>query len=603
MKKYCINVANSIRGIFSFFLNLGLDYQLLNRQQTKTIKLSNVVHLMVAFMLVSVGFFFYFIGAKELFVLNLCWAVANISCLVLNRYKKFEISKIIFIVSVHIYSLISTFVLNIVELGICVLMATTAATLFMYKTSNYFKIAIFFLLTVINYLIIKFSPERFDFSIHYSQEIQSAIEILGFLFSCSTLIIIIYTERFINAQNEHFLIREIRQRKKIEKALTDAKMNSDKSILVKTDFLSTISYHIRTPLNAILGLSNLLILESPKKNQIPKLSVLKNSTDGLIRLIDNLLDFNKIESGDINIYTNEFQIRDLVENICKSYLTKAEEKGTKFTVSIDKDIPKKLIGDEIKISQIVSNLVSNALKFTEQGSVQLSIKLKHISNDCASVHFSISDTGIGIAKEKLKYIFENFATNLATNGRNYTTSGSGLGLSISKRLAEVLGSDIYVESNLGKGTHFYFTLNLKIFEENIVPEQADQAKKRLLNKINILLVDDNQMNTLVAESFLKRWNANVDTTADGISAVEMAKEKRYDIILMDLQLPQISGFEATRQIRLFNEHVAILAITAENYGFANENFKLLGIDDVLLKPFYPNDLFAKIEGLIGNMLE
>jgi len=157
---------------------------------------------------------------------------------------------------------------------------------------------------------------------------------------------------------------------------------------------------------------------------------------------------------------------------------------------------------------------------------------------------------------------------------------------------------------LGKGTKFYFTLNFKIFEENKIQESIENtgSKNRNLNEIRVLLVDDNQMNLLVAETFLKRWNAQVDTAEDGITAVELAKDTQYDIILMDLQLPQISGFEAITQIRLINSTIPVLALTAENYGFANDNFKLLGIDDVLLKPFYPDDLFAKIEGLLPEKL-
>ncbi len=544
------------------------------------------------------------IGLEALFYADVSWAGINVGCLLLNKYKKFETSKAVFLLSMHGYILFISFILNIKEMGVTILVASSTVALFLYKSTDYLKIIVFYFLAIASYLVIKHSSVSFDFGLKYSEKAIKWVEFLAFSESCLVLIIVIYSQKVISTQNEYFLLNEIRQRRRVEKALADSKKMSDKSSLAKTDFLSTISYHIRTPLNAILGLSNLLILEAPKKTQLSKLAILKSSTDSLIHLIDNLLDFNKIESGDINIYTNEFQIRDLIENICNSYYQKSQERGNEFIVQIDKNIPKTLIGDEIKISQIVSNLLSNALKFTETGKVTLDIRLKSVQNGYASIYFSITDTGIGIAKEKIKYVFENFATNLSYAGRNYTTSGSGLGLSITKRLIEVLGSEIFVESNLGKGTKFYFTLNFKIFEENKIQESIENtgSKNRNLNEIRVLLVDDNQMNLLVAETFLKRWNAQVDTAEDGITAVELAKDTQYDIILMDLQLPQISGFEAITQIRLINSTIPILALTAENYGFANDNFKLLGIDDVLLKPFYPDDLFAKIEGLLPEKL-
>lgn len=586
--------------VFDYFLKMGFANSKLNRQPTKILKLTNVIHLVLSVTLVLLGLFFYSIGAIELCLLDLVWSFINIGCLFLNKLRKYEVSKGLFLISLHGYILVVSFALNMKEVSITILVASSAIALFIYKTADYVKIALFYLIAVGNYMVIRHSPVVLDFAIQYDAETVKWAEFFGFSVSCLALTIVIYSHKVINTQNEYYLLNELRQRRKVEKALAQSKSTADKSSLAKTDFLSTIGYHIRTPLNAILGLSNLLILESPKKSQLSKLSILKSSTDSLIRLIDNLLDFNKIESGDIDIYSNEFQIRDLIEHICKSYYFKSQQRGNEFIVDIDKSIPKNLVGDEIKISQIVSNLLSNALKFTDKGKVRLEVKLKSTQNGYASVHFSVSDSGIGIAKEKIKYVFENFATNLSANGRNYSTSGSGLGLSITKRLVEVLGSEIFVESHLGKGSKFYFSLNFKIFEASTIQESIENigSTNRNLHQIRVLLVDDNQMNLLVAETFLKRWNAKVDSVENGITAVEMAKEVAYDIILMDLQLPQISGFEAVRLIRLFNPTIPVLAITAENYGFANENFKLLGIDDVLLKPFYPDDLFAKVQGLI-----
>lgn len=605
MRYSSLNLISKLKLLFFYILNLGVENSKLNRQNLKIVKLCNAIHLLIATLLLLVGFAFLMVGLKALFLVDLLWFLINLFCLVLNHQRKFETSKSVFLISIHLYTLFTSFILNLKELSVSILLLSVTIPLFIFKRTDYLKIFVCYALAIANYLVLKNSAFAYEFGINYSANTIKMIEFCGFSFSAFCLITIIFSQNLISAQNEYHMLREIRQRKKVEKSLAEAKKLSDKSSLVKIDFLTTISYHIRTPLNAILGLSNLLILESPKKSQFSKLSTLKSSTDSLIRLIDNLLDFNKIESGDINVYDNDFQIRELMENIYKSYYLKAEEKGNKILMTIDPSIPNKLIGDEIKLSQIISNLVSNAIKFTEKGTVKIELKVKKESNGFVNLLISISDTGIGIAKEKVKYIFENFATNLAVNGRNYTTSGSGLGLSISKRLAEVLGTDINVESNLGKGSKFYFNVNLKLFEESKSLEMVEDVPTKLknLNNIKILLVDDNNLNLLVAETFLKRWNAKVDTAEDGITAVELAKNTVYDIILMDLQLPQINGFEASKQIRVFNPDVAILALTAENYGFANQNFALLGIDDMLLKPFYPADLYNKIETLIGEKIK
>lgn len=599
MRNRILNIKYKTLLIFYWIINRGVENNRQARHHLLVLKVTNIIHLLISITVSIVGTLYLFKGVVWLFWIDMLWLLTNVLCLYLNHIKKIEYSKNIFLLSIHLYVLAVSFIIGVREVGLYLLMASSSAIILIYNTKDALKIGLFFVVSIFNFLIIKYSPSPFNIPVSIDENSKKILEIITFSMCCLAIIIIIYSQKRMSANNEYFLLREIRHRRKAEKALTDAKRTADKANMAKSDFLSTISYNLRTPLNAILGLSNLLLLESPKKNQLQKLSILKNSTDNLIHLIDNLLDYNKIEIGNIDILANEFQVRGLVEDIYNSFTLKAQERKNEFTVQVDKDIPRLLMGDNVKLMQALVNLISNALKFTENGKVWLEVKLKNIQNNYVSIYFSVSDTGIGIAREKLKYIFDSTIADENPNFKKYGGIGTSLGLVLTKRIVEVLGGDIFVESHLGKGSKFFFSLNFKIPEKETPTDKSGEKESlKDLKGIKILLVDDNHMNLLVAETFLKRWNADVDTAEDGILAVDMAKSNIYDIILMDLQLPQISGFEATREIRSFNPNVAILALTADNYGFANENFKLLGINDVLIKPFYPDELFSKIERLI-----
>jgi PAS domain S-box-containing protein len=401
-------------------------------------------------------------------------------------------------------------------------------------------------------------------------------------------------------------IQDITEQKRKEAELIRAKQLAEEAALAKQQFLSVMSHEIRTPMNAVIGLSNILLHDNPRLEQIENLKMLKFSSENLLSLINDILDFSKIEAGKVTFEKVNFCLRDLMLSIIRSLNFKASEKGIKLLSNLDSALPEVICGDPVRLTQILNNLLTNAIKFTEVGKVGVHVSL--ISEDTQSVciSFEVADTGIGIATDKLDYIFESFSQADSDTTRKF--GGTGLGLSITKRLLELQESQICVSSILGEGSKFYFRLQFNKVNESSPSVHADYTipANTDLSYINLLLVEDNEINQLVASKFLRKWKIQAHIAANGRIAVEKVMENQYDIILMDLQMPEMNGYEATRIIRTMEEekhrHLAILALTAETINDIQEHALAAGITDFLTKPFNPNELYHKIVKYAGNRL-
>jgi len=390
-----------------------------------------------------------------------------------------------------------------------------------------------------------------------------------------------------------YLNKQIEKRKEAETALIKAKDEAEKANLAKSEFLSIMSHEIRTPLNAILGMGHLLLKNSPQPHQIKNLEVLRTSSSNLLVLINDILDFNKIEANKLELEDVDICLKQLIEDIYQANLVKAQEKEIGLFFSVDKHIPNKVLGDSLRLGQVITNLVANAIKFTNSGEINIHASLLKLNNTEVEIEFSIKDTGIGISQETLPTIFNAFTQATTSTTRKY--GGTGLGLAISRKLLHLMDSDILVDSTPGKGSTFSFTVKFKtcIQDEELATNPSSNILD--LKGKKILVVEDTEFNIFFATQLLEGWNAEVDIAINGLVAVEKARENYYDLILMDLQMPEMDGYMASHEIRMFNKSTPIVALTASASNDVKEKVLEVGMQDYITKPFNPNDFLQRIK--------
>ncbi|TKC60977.1 PAS domain S-box protein [Pedobacter hiemivivus] len=387
------------------------------------------------------------------------------------------------------------------------------------------------------------------------------------------------------------LITDITQRKQVEREMVEAKEQALQLSEAKEMFLSVMSHEIRTPLNAVIGMTHLLMDNDPKPSQIEDLNILKFSGENLLNIINDILDFTKIETGNLHLELMPFSMKALTTDIVTSLGVNASKRENELVLLYDEEIPKLVSGDKTRLYQILMNLLGNAIKFTYQGKIILQLKLIASDEQYIAIHFEVSDNGIGIPEDKLSYIFEAFTQAKTDISRKY--GGTGLGLAITKKLLELYNSEIEVKSIEDEGTCFSFTLNflksslLATGGELIAQAEAFTGKR-------ILIVDDNEINLLIAKRILGKFGLNIDFAFNGEEAIHKVKDERYDLVFMDIKMPGMDGFEATRIIRSqpdnYFKMVPIIALTASTLQNEYRKFKESGMNGHILKPFKPEEI-------------
>jgi len=393
------------------------------------------------------------------------------------------------------------------------------------------------------------------------------------------------------------IVVNLQNRYQSESQLKLAKEKAEKAEKAQFEFLSTMSHEIRTPLNAVIGLTNILLMESPKPEQLENLNTLKFSARNLMSIINDILDYNKLLSGNVVIDNHDFSLKELLDGMYLSMSSLASSKEIEIKYSIGEDTPEIVVGDSTRLLQIINNLVSNAIKFTHKGFVEIKITKKGFKKGFHQLEFSIEDTGIGIPEDKYETIFEEFRQTSGAVTREY--GGTGLGLPIVKQLLNMMGSEIQFKSQVGVGTMFCFTISFKEGDPNKVTryESILQYDMSLAN-IRVLLVEDNKINQMVALKFLHEWKCEVDTAENGEVALEKVELNRYDAILMDLHMPVMDGYTATKKIRehpsYFINRTPIIALSASALGEIETKARNYGMNDFITKPFNPNALFKAL---------
>ena len=372
-----------------------------------------------------------------------------------------------------------------------------------------------------------------------------------------------------------------------------AKERIEKASQARAEFLSTVSHELRTPLNAINGISHILLEENPKEGQVEYLKSLKFSGNYLLTYINDILEINRIESNNIEVENINFDIRDLLKNIYNSLKELASQNNNDFRLNIDETVPASLKGDPTKISQIFINLINNALKFTQNGKVIVTTKVKSLNPNTVSLSFQIIDTGIGIPFEKQEQIFESFSQGSVEINRKY--GGTGLGLTIVKKLVTLMDGTITVESEPQKGSIFTFNLELKRGDDSELDKIHEILNEKVFINKKVLLVEDNKINQMITKKILEKKQMRVELCETGEDAIEMMRNYRYDIALMDVHLPGINGTIATQEIRGFDTTTPIIALTAISLNENREMLMSYGMTDVITKPFNPDNFYKIIE--------
>lgn len=435
--------------------------------------------------------------------------------------------------------------------------------------------------------------EQNQFKIQKEEELKSkkiskiiSILAIALITILSLLSLSLYKNNKIRTKSNQLL-------KDKNKELEIAKNKVEKASQARSEFLSTVSHELRTPLNAINGITHLLLEEDPKKNQIDYLSSLKFSGDYLTKFINEILEINKIESNKTEIEEIPFNLKQLLINIKQSLKELAIVNNNDFKLDVDYSIPDFLIGDPTKLSQIILNLINNALKFTKNGVVNVVAKLNNLEDNYATLDFEINDTGIGIPAEKLESVFDSFSQGSIEVNRKY--GGTGLGLTIVKKLITILGGEIHLKSTVNKGSTFSFQLKFEIGKKpiDIVSTSKQNYESKLINK-KILLVEDNKINQMITTKMLFNKKVICEVIDNGEEAIELLKISKFDLILMDVHLPGINGTIATETIRKFDTITPIIALTAISLDENREMLLSFGMNDVITKPFIPEVFYSII---------
>jgi len=387
------------------------------------------------------------------------------------------------------------------------------------------------------------------------------------------------------------------QLKRIAREQLQLKQLAEVAAKSQRRFLANTSHELRTPLNAIIGMTELLLAENPAPHQLEHLEALRFASGNMLHVVNDLLDYSKIVSNSLTFEQIDFHLPQLLQHIIRTHAVAARNKNLRLELSIEASVPEQVNGDPLRLTQILHNLLGNALKFTGEGLVRLSVSLADTKPEIWSVHFMVEDTGIGIGEDRLGAIFEEFGQ--AHSGITRQFGGTGLGLAITRRLLELQGSEIFVRSQPGAGSCFYFTLALRKPGSLLQTASCSTDEGLRFAGRRARVVEDNPLNWLVLRKYLEGWNMEAHHAENGAKALELCCRNTYDVVFMDLQMPVMDGYEATRRLRgEVGFEGPLFAITADAFAGSDQDLKSLGFTGSVVKPFDRSELCTRLTAVL-----